>query len=84
MQVNFNILSYLTVFRLLICAPTNAAVDILLQKLINSGLFDKTVMKRLVGYNHFISSSYDINYDEYCVLPELDTSYHTGETGNRK
>jgi len=60
---------------LLICAPTNSAVDIILGKLINSGLFDKTVMKRLVGYNHFISLSYNMEYDEFCVLPELESSH---------
>lgn len=58
--------------RLLICAPTNSAVDMLLGKLMNSGLFDKTIMKRLIGYNHYISSSYNMEYDEYCVLPELE------------
>lgn len=55
----------------------------LLSKLVNSGLFDKTIMKRLVGYNHFIGLSYDMDYDEYCVLPELDSSYHLGETDTR-
>jgi len=76
--------SYFTVFRLLICAPTNSAVDMLLSKLVNSGLFDNTIMKRLVSYNHFIGSSYDMDYDEYCVLPEMESSYHGGESGNRK
>jgi len=68
----------------LICAPTNSAVDMLLSKLVNSGLFNNTVMKRLVGYNHFIGLSYDMDYDEYCVLPELESTYHPGESGNRK
>lgn len=47
----------------------------LLSKLINTGLFDKTVMKRLVGYNHYMSLSYNMNYDEYCVLPEYESVY---------
>lgn len=68
----------------MICAPTNSAVDMLLSKLVNSGLFDNSIMKRLVGYNHFISLSYNMDYDEYCVLPELDSSYSNGEIGNRK
>lgn len=46
----------------------------LLGKLIDSGLFDTTVMKRLVGYTHYISGSYNMDYDEYCVLPELEDS----------
>uniref|UniRef100_A0A2H8U037 Putative RNA helicase armi n=2 Tax=Melanaphis sacchari TaxID=742174 RepID=A0A2H8U037_9HEMI len=62
--------------KLLICAPTNSAVDILLSKLVNSGLFDNTIMKRLVGYNYFIGSSYNMEYDEYCGLPELESSYY--------
>ncbi|CAH1736197.1 unnamed protein product [Aphis gossypii] len=60
--------------KLLICAPTNSAVDMLLSKLIDSGLFDTTIMKRLVGHNHFIGSAYNMDYDEYCVLPELENS----------
>lgn len=48
----------------------------LLGKLVNSGLFDKTVLRRLVGYNHFISQSYNMDYDEYCSLPELEDSVH--------
>lgn len=48
----------------------------LLSKLVNSGLFDTTVMKRLVGYNYYINSSYNMEFDEYCVLPELE-SYNT-------
>lgn len=44
----------------------------LLNKLVNSGLFDKTVMKRLIGYNHYISSSYNMEYDEYCALPQYE------------
>lgn len=63
------------VIRLLICAPTNSAVDMLLSKLINTGLFDKTVMRRLVGYTHFISASYNMEYDDYCSLPELETAH---------
>lgn len=50
----------------------------LLGKLVNSGLFNKNVMKRLVGYNHFISLSYNMDYDEFCVLPELEDLHHTG------
>ncbi|XP_025191199.1 probable RNA helicase armi [Melanaphis sacchari] len=65
--------------KLLICAPTNSAVDLLLSKLVNSGLFDNTIMKRLVGYNYFNSSSYNKNYDEYCGLPELESTYYGGE-----
>lgn len=61
--------------RLLICAPTNSAVDTLLGKLINTGLFDKTIMRRIVGYTHFISQSYNIEYDEYCSLPDLENGY---------
>jgi len=53
----------------------------LLSKLVNSGLFDNTVMKRLISYNYFIGSSYDMDYDEYCVLPELEGSYHAGQSG---
>jgi len=68
----------------LICAPTNSAVDLLLSKLVNSGLFNNTIMKRLVGYNHFIGSSYDMDYDEYCAMPELESTYHASESGNRK
>lgn len=60
----------------MICAPTNSAVDMLLGKLINTGLFDKSEMKRLVGYNHYISTSYNKDYDEYCVLPELESPHH--------
>lgn len=69
---------------MLICAPTNAAVETLLGKLINSGLFNNTVMKRLVGYNYYISLSYNMDYDDYCVLPELENAYQTqdNETGN--
>lgn len=71
------------VYRLLVCAPTNAAVDMLLGKLISTGLFHKSVMKRLVGYNYYIGSSYNMDYDEYCVLPELENSDHvTNEPGN--
>ncbi|XP_026807921.1 probable RNA helicase armi isoform X2 [Rhopalosiphum maidis] len=69
--------------KLLICAPTNSAVDMLLSKLVNSGLFNNSIMKRLVGYNHFISLSYNMDYDEYCVLPELDSSYNNGEIDSR-
>lgn len=56
----------------------------LLSKLINSGLFDNTVMKRLVGYNYYISLSYNTDYDDYCVLPELENSNQgqDNETGN--
>lgn len=53
----------------------------LLGKLVNSGLFNKTVMKRLVGYNHYINSSYNMEYDEYCVLPELESYNANDETG---
>lgn len=52
----------------------------LLDKLINTGLFNKTVLKRLVGYNHFISQSYNTDYDEYYVLPELEDSYNQLDT----
>lgn len=69
-------LYYITVTRLLVCAPTNSAVDMLLVKLINTGLFEKTVLRRLVGYNHFISPSYNTDYDEFCSLPELEDSVH--------
>ncbi|XP_016663111.1 probable RNA helicase armi [Acyrthosiphon pisum] len=69
--------------KLLICAPTNSAVDMLLSKLVNCGLFDKTIMKRLVSYNHFIGTSYDMDYDEYCALPELESSYHGGESDTK-
>ncbi|XP_025203213.1 LOW QUALITY PROTEIN: probable RNA helicase armi [Melanaphis sacchari] len=68
--------------KLLICAPTNSTVNILLSKLVNSGLFNNTIMKRLVTYNHFISSSYNMDYDEYCVLSELEC-YNTGESDTR-
>lgn len=70
----------------MICAPTNSAVDMLLSKLVDSGLFDTTIMKRLVAYNHFIGSAYNMDYDEYCVLPELENSqFNDGtEIGNRK
>lgn len=47
----------------------------LLGKLINTGLFEENVMKRLVGYNHYISSSYNMDYDKYCVLPEYESAY---------
>jgi hypothetical protein len=67
----------------LICAPTNAAVDILLSKLVNSGLFNPSILKRLVGYNHFISNAYDMDFDEYCALPELESSVQYQETGKR-
>lgn len=69
---------------MLICAPTNAAVDMLLSKLVNSGLFDKNIMKRIVSYNHFISTNYDEKYDEYCVMPELDVSHLNPDNSNRK
>lgn len=59
--------------RLLICAPTNSAVDTLLDKLVNSCLFEKTAMKRLVSYTYYNSSSYKMEYDEYCVIPELES-----------
>lgn len=70
----------------MICAPTNSAVDLLLSKLVDSGLFDTTIMKRLVAYNHFIGSAYNMDYDEYCVLPELENSQLSDdiEIGNSK
>lgn len=61
-------------FRLLICAPTNAAVDLLLSKLVDTKLFDKVVMKRIISYSHYISNSYNKYYDEYCILPTFDNS----------
>lgn len=64
---------------MLICAPTNSAVDILLDKLVKSGLFDKTVLKRLLGYNHYTSVSYNLEHDEYCVLPEFESSFGVPE-----
>lgn len=68
--------AFLTVvyYRLLICAPTNAAVDLLLSKLVNTKLFDKSVMKRIISYSHYIGNSYDEYYDEYCILPTFDNS----------
>lgn len=78
---------FFIVFRLLICAPTNSAVDILLSKLVASGLFDKTIMKRLISFSHYMSSSYNQDYDEYCVFPELESSNfgsQSGEKGARK
>lgn len=66
---------------MLICAPTNSAVDILLSKLVNTGLFNSSILKRLVGYNHFISTAYNMDFDEYCALPELETSVQNNETG---
>ncbi|XP_025425043.1 probable RNA helicase armi isoform X2 [Sipha flava] len=69
--------------KLLICAPTNAAVDILLSKLVNSGLFNPSILKRLVGYNHFISNAYDMDFDEYCALPELESSVQYQETDSK-
>lgn len=67
-------LLFFIVFRLLICAPTNSAVDLLLIKLVASGLFDKTIIKRLISFSYYMSSSYNQNYDEYCVFPEFENS----------
>lgn len=64
-------------FRLLICAPTNSAVDILLVKLIETGLFDNSVMKRLVAYNYYLTASYPEHIDKYFYLPELENSFNT-------
>lgn len=55
----------------------------LLGKLIKTGLFEKTLMRRLVGYNYFISQSYNMEYDEFCSLPELeDSDYQLNEEGS--
>lgn len=67
------------VFRLLICAPTNSAVDILLCELVNTGLFDKTILRRLLSYTHFISKSFNQDLDDYCALPASDCTYGGSE-----
>jgi len=58
----------------------------LLSKLVDTGLFDTTIMKRLVAYNYFIGSAYNMVYDKYCVLPELESSQlnEGREIGNKK
>lgn len=81
------ILNYIIfVLRLLICAPTNSAVDVLLGKLISTGLFNNSIMKRLVAYNYYIGSSYKMEYDEYCFLPSLENSVQAvdNEQGNKE
>ncbi|VVC38267.1 Hypothetical protein CINCED_3A020873 [Cinara cedri] len=70
--------------KLLICAPTNSAVDILLNKLIDSGLFNSNIMKRLMGYNYYMSSSYNMDYDEYYFLPELENVTHVAQEQGSK
>lgn len=57
----------------------------LLGKLVSSGLFDKTVMRRLVSYTHYTSASYITDYDEYCVLPELENAHQENyDNGSNK
>lgn len=69
----------------MICAPTNSAVDLLLSKLIETGLFNKRIMKRLVGYTYYNSLSYNMDNDEYCFFPELESSQIIRpETSNNK
>ncbi|VVC46259.1 P-loop containing nucleoside triphosphate hydrolase [Cinara cedri] len=70
--------------KLLICAPTNSAVDILMGKLIGSELFNITILKRLIGYTHLYSSSYNMDYDKYCFLPELESSCHVPQDPDSK
>jgi len=80
--ITFSTPQLFAVFRLLICAPTNAAVDILLCKLVNTGLFDKTILKRLLSYTHFISKSFNQDLADYCALPEFDGVYKGSEKQN--
>ncbi|XP_050442332.1 probable RNA helicase armi [Adelges cooleyi] len=60
--------------KLLVCAPTNSAADLLLIKLVETGLFDETIMKRLIGYNYFMTSNYTEEIDKYCYLPDMENA----------
>lgn len=68
-----------SVYRILICAPTNASVDMILDKLVHTRLFDKTQLRRLLGYNHFVTKVYDPDLEDYCSLPESNHAYNGPE-----
>lgn len=56
----------------------------LLIKLVNTGLFDKSHLRRLVGFSHYTSSSYNKDLDEYSVLPQLQELLTEPDTGMLK
>ncbi|XP_050439333.1 probable RNA helicase armi isoform X2 [Adelges cooleyi] len=70
--------------KLLVCAPTNSAADLLLIKLVETGLFDTNIMKRLVGYNYFSTSNYTEEIEKYCFLPDTENAVNYNSSSEVK
>lgn len=68
----FTCLYFLTLIRLLICAPTNTGAHLLLDELIKSRMFKKTVLKRIVSVNYYNSPFHNTEYDEYYIDSNQD------------